>query len=96
MKKTIPCMLVLALCCTLATAQQKKKEKPSKRGPIAGRNAGLTADERAEGIEKLNDTNYKLSRSMLNKVLDNAGKIIGIAALAPKMEGGRSVGMEIR
>jgi general secretion pathway protein C len=33
---------------------------------------------------------------MLNKVLDNAGKLIGIAAVAPKMEGGQSVGMEIR
>jgi general secretion pathway protein C len=31
----------------------------------------------AEGIEKVNPTNYNLSRSMLNKVLDNAGKIIG-------------------
>jgi general secretion pathway protein C len=50
----------------------------------------------AEGIEKVNDTNYNLSRSMLNKVLDNAGKIIGIAAVAPKMEDGQSVGMEIR
>ena len=49
-----------------------------------------------QGIEKVNDTNYTLSRSMLNKVLDNAGKLIGIAAVAPKMEGGQSVGMEIR
>jgi general secretion pathway protein C len=78
------------------TAKQKEKKEPSKRGPSADRNAGLTADEMAEGIEKVNDTNYRLSRSMLNKVLDNAGKLIGIAAVAPKMEGGRAVGMEIR
>jgi general secretion pathway protein C len=78
-----------------AAAEPKKKARP-KSGPRADRNAGLTEDEMAEGIEKVNDTNYNLSRSMLSKVLDNAGKIIGIAAIAPKMEGGQSVGMEIR
>jgi general secretion pathway protein C len=78
----------------LAPAVSKKKGK--KRGPQADRNAGLTEDEMGQGIEKVNDTNYNLSRTMLNKVLDNAGKLIGIAAVSPKMEGGRSVGMEIR
>ena len=73
----------------------KKKEK-RRKGPVADRNAGLTKEEMAQGIEKVNDTNYNLSRSMLTKVLDNAGKIIGIAAVAPKMEGGQSIGMEIR
>jgi len=73
----------------------KKKEK-GRKGPVADRNAGLTEEEMAKGIEKVNDTNYNLSRSMLTKVLDNAGKIIGIAAVAPKMEGGQSIGMEIR
>ena len=72
------------------------RKKPPKSGPRADRNAGLTEEEIAEGIEKVNDTNYNLSRSMLNKVLDNAGKIIGIAAVAPKVEDGQSVGMEIR
>ena len=66
------------------------------RGPDADRNAGLSEQELEEGIERVNDTNFNLSRAMLNKVLDNAGKLIGIAAVAPKMEGGQSVGMEIR
>jgi len=74
----------------------EKKKKRKRKGPTADRNAGLTEQEMAEGIEKVNDTNYNLSRSMLSKVLDNAGKIIGIAAVAPKMEGGQSIGMEIR
>jgi general secretion pathway protein C len=78
-----------------------KEKKPSKKGgkragPKVDRNAGLSEAEMEQGIEKVNDTNYTLSRSMLNKVLDNAGKLIGIAAIAPKMEGGQSVGMEIR
>jgi general secretion pathway protein C len=68
----------------------------SRRSPQADRNAGLTDDEITQGIEKVNDSNYNISRAMLNKVLDNAGKLIGIAAVTPKMEGGQSVGMEIR
>jgi general secretion pathway protein C len=75
----------------------KPRKAPTKKlGATADRNAGLSEGEMAEGIEKVNDTNYNLSRSMLNKVLDNAGKIIGIAAVAPKVEDGQSVGMEIR
>ncbi|UCF46409.1 MAG: hypothetical protein JSU89_04260 [Myxococcales bacterium] len=74
----------------------RRKPPSKKKGPLADRNAGLTDQEMAEGIEKVNETNYNVSRSMLNKVLDNAGKIIGIAAVAPKMEGGRSIGMVIR
>jgi general secretion pathway protein C len=73
------------------------KKKPKKRkAPTADRNAGLSESEMAEGIDRVNDNNYNLSRSLLNKVLDNAGKIIGIAAVAPKIENGESIGMEIR
>jgi len=73
-----------------------KREEPLRRGPMVDRNAGLTDQEIAEGLEKINDTNYNLSRTMLNKVLDNAGKLIGIAAVSPKMENGQSVGLEIQ
>jgi len=72
-----------------------RKERPPS-GPAVDRNAGLSDEEIAAGIEKVNETNYNLSRTMLNKVLDNAGMLIGIAAVSPKMEGGQSVGMEIR
>jgi len=74
-----------------ANAVEKKKKRPE-----ADRNAGLSETELAEGIEKVSDTNYNISKTMLNKVLDNAGRLIGIAAVRPKMEDGRSVGMEIR
>lgn len=73
---------------------RKKPARTSRR--TANRNAGLTDEEIDQGIEKINDTNFNISRSMLNKVLDNAGRLIGIAAVAPKVEGGRSIGMEIR
>ena len=78
-----------------AKAAKKKTPSPKKRA-TADRNAGLTESEMTEGIDRVNDRNYNLSRSMLNKVLDNAGKIIGIAAVAPKLENGQSIGMEIR
>lgn len=74
----------------------KKEDDGKKKRPLADRNAGLSDGEMSEGIERINDQNFNLSRSMLNKVLDNAGKIIGIAAVAPKVENGESVGMEIR
>jgi len=77
-------------------SQAKKDDKKKDKGPVADRNAGLSETELAEGIEKVNDTNYNISRTMMNKVLDNAGRLIGIAAVRPKMEDGRSVGMEIR
>lgn len=84
-----------------AAPQPPKRPRPrtvskKKPGRDTDRNAGLSADELEQGIERVNDTNYNLSRTMLNKVLDNAGRLIGIAAVAPKVEGGRSVGMEIR
>lgn len=74
----------------------KKPAPNTRKAPTADRNAGLSESEMGEGIDRVNDNNYNLSRSMLNKVLDNAGKIIGIAAVAPKIENGESIGMEIR
>ena len=73
----------------------KKREPPQRRVEV-DRNAGLSPAEMAEGIERVNDRNFNVSRAMLNKVLDNAGKLIGIAAVVPKIENGQSVGMELR
>ena len=77
------------------TAGKTDKKKKASRVD-ADRNAGLSEEELAQGIEKVNETNYNISRTMLNKVLDNAGRLIGIAAVSPKTEGGQPVGMEIR
>jgi general secretion pathway protein C len=76
----------------VASARQRRPARSS----LVDRNAGLSDEELTEGIEKINDTNFNLSRVMLNKVLDNAGRLIGIAAVAPKIENGQSVGMEIQ
>lgn len=75
---------------------EEKKKKPRGKGPKLDRNAGLSDQELKEGIEKVSDTSFNIRRTLLNKVLDNAGRLIGIAAVSPKMEGDKSVGMEIR
>jgi general secretion pathway protein C len=77
-------------------ADRKSADKKRRRAVAADRNAGLTDEEIAQGIERVSDTNFNIQRTLLNKVLDSAGKLIGIAAIAPKMEGGKSIGMEIR
>ena len=91
-----------AVCVRWHSARRGQAASPGAGGerpaasPGVDRNAGLSEAEISEGIQKVNDTNYNLSRAMLNKVLDNAGKLIGIAAVTPKMEGGESTGMEIQ
>ena len=80
---------------SLAKKVQKGKKKKG-RGPKADRNAGLSSEEIEQGIEKVSDTRFNMRRMLMNKVLDNAGKLIGIAAVSPKMEGGKSTGLEIR
>jgi type II secretory pathway component PulC len=75
-------------------AAPPKKKKPSR--PAANRNAGLTEEELDEGIRLVGPTLVNIDRELLSKILDNSGMLIGIAAVSPKMEGGKSVGLQIR
>ncbi len=79
-----------------APEPRRRQKRPSTTRPTPDRNAGLSDAEIAEGIDKVTDTSFTIQRTMLNKVLDNAGKLIGIAAVSPKIVDGQSVGMEIR
>jgi general secretion pathway protein C len=72
----------------------KAKKKP--KGPRADRNAGLTPQDLEDGIAMIGPTLVHIDREFLSKILDNSGKLIGIAAVTPKMEGGRHVGLLIR
>ena len=74
------------------TPPRKKLGPP----PKADRNAGLTTEDLEKGIDMIGPTLIHIDREFLSKVLDNSGKLIGIAAAAPKMENGKSVGLEIR
>jgi general secretion pathway protein C len=93
--------------CELAMFEVGMPEKPrvaarstptpkKKTRPRADRNAGLTPEELEEGIDLISPTLIHIKREFLSKVLDNSGKLIGIAAVAPKIENGKSVGMAIR
>jgi general secretion pathway protein C len=78
-----------------AAAKSTPTPKKTTR-PRADRNAGLTPEELEEGIEMMSPTLVHIRRAFLTKVLDNSGKLIGIAAVSPKMENGKSVGLWIR
>jgi general secretion pathway protein C len=73
------------------TPKRNKKARPS-----ADRNAGLTPEELEGGIDMISPRLVHIKREFLSKVLDNSGKLIGIAAVSPKMENGKIVGMAIR
>jgi general secretion pathway protein C len=73
-----------------------KREKKKKARPSADRNAGLTPQELEDGIAMIGPTLVHIDRELLSKILDNSGKLIGIAAATPKMENGKPVGLEIR
>jgi len=77
-------------------ATPKPKPKKKKPRPSANRNAGLTPQELEDGIAMISPTLIHIDRELLSKILDNSGKLIGIAAAAPKMENGKPVGMLIR
>jgi len=77
-------------------SQPAAKKKKKRKRPRADRNAGLSDEEIEQGIDKVSDTSFNVRRTLLNKVLDNAGRLIGIAAVSPKIENGKSIGMQIR
>ena len=78
-------------------AAAKPRPKPKKKArPSADRNAGLTPQELEDGIAMIGPALIHIDRELLSKILDNSGKLIGIAAATPKMENGKPVGLEIR
>jgi general secretion pathway protein C len=82
----------------VAAAKPTPRAKPKKKKPqpSANRNAGLTPQELEDGIAMIGPTLIHIDRELLSKILDNSGKLIGIAAAAPKMENGKPVGLELR
>jgi type II secretory pathway component PulC len=79
-----------------ATPTPRTKPKKKKPRPSADRNAGLTPQELEDGIAMIGPTLVHIDRALLSKILDNSGKLIGIAAATPMMENGKPVGMLIR
>lgn len=84
----------------VASAPKPKKPAPKKesvRGPRVkrDRNAGLSKEEIAQGIQRVTDSSFVIKKKILDKVLDNPGKLMDIARIRPHQEGGKTVGMKL-
>jgi general secretion pathway protein C len=70
---------------------------PTKRATakLDARNAGLSAEELTDGIEKISDTNYRIQRGLVDKVLANQGSLMKSARVIPHEENGRVIGVKL-
>jgi general secretion pathway protein C len=71
---------------------QPKKPSPAARD---ARNAGLSAEELDDGIEKVTDTRFNIQRSLVDKALANQGSLMKTARVIPHEEDGRVVGVKL-
>ncbi len=84
----------------VASAPKPKKpaaKKEDSPGPKVkrDRNAGLSKDEIAQGIQRVSDSSFVIKKKILDKVLDNPGKLMDIGRIRPHQEGGKTVGMKL-
>jgi len=63
--------------------------------PGDARNAGLSAEELDDGIEKVTDTKFNIQRSLVDKALANQGSLMKTARVIPHEEDGRVVGVKL-
>jgi general secretion pathway protein C len=56
---------------------------------------GVSEDELNQGITQVSDTNYTVSRSLLDKVLSNQSELMRAARIIPFEENGRTVGVKV-
>jgi general secretion pathway protein C len=63
--------------------------------PTDARNAGLSEVVLSDCIEKISDTQFKIQRSIVDKVLANQGSLMKAARVIPHEEDGRVVGVRL-
>ncbi len=56
---------------------------------------GLSEDELNQGITQVSDTNYNVSRVLLDKVLSNQADLMRAARIIPYEENGKTVGVKV-
>jgi len=78
-----------------AAARAPAPSKPAKPKPGDPRNAGLSNEELTDGIEKISDTNFRIQRSLVDKVLANQGSLMKSARVIPHEENGRVIGVKL-
>lgn len=63
--------------------------------PASEGDGALSAAELDQGIQRVSDTQYNVSRSLLNKVLENQAALMSQARVVPQEEGGRTTGVKV-
>ena len=56
---------------------------------------GISEEELNQGITQVSDTNYNVSRALLDKVLSNQAELMRAARIIPFEENGRTVGVKV-
>jgi len=64
-------------------------------GQFSSSASGLPAAELQQGIEKLSDTSYTLTRSLVDKLLENQSALMRAARITPMKEGDRVSGVKL-
>jgi general secretion pathway protein C len=78
-----------------AVARAPARPAPAATKPGDPRNAGLSAQELDDGIEKISDTKFNIQRSLVDKALANQGSLMKTARVIPHDEDGRVVGVKL-
>lgn len=76
---------------TMATAEQTMRANARARAD----NAGIEAEELESGIRRSSDTQFTVSRSLVDQVLENQGQLMRTARVIPHEENGRVVGVKL-
>lgn len=63
--------------------------------PAAEGDGALSAAELDQGIQRVSDTQYNVSRSLMNRVLENQAQLMSQARVVPQEEGGRTTGVKV-
>jgi general secretion pathway protein C len=88
------CQVVMFKPPEVAGAQPAPAAAPAE--PVAqGAKTGLNDDELNQGITQLSDTQYAVTRSLLDKVLGDQAELMRAARVIPYEENGRVIGVKV-
>ena len=86
-----PTPMAAAPMVSMATEAQANAAAARERSA----NAGLESDELEAGIRRQSDTQFSVSRSLVDQVLENQGQLMRTARVIPHEENGRVVGVKL-
>jgi general secretion pathway protein C len=80
-----------ALASAAATSSAPPPPAPP---PAAGGASAISADIK-NGIQKLSDTEFKIDRGVVDKILENQAELMRQARIVPEQENGKVVGIRL-